>query len=87
MRSRHALSAWIQLNRMETGFIMRINFDFEGKRYQVGMDAHDNNLPIKLPDGRVIKVTSWLERRPPAPEGFEILECAEATLCAEDAQG
>lgn len=57
----------------------RITFVFEGTPYGVGLEACDKNLPIKLPDGRVLRVVGgWLESMPPQPAKLEILECAEA---------
>ncbi len=57
----------------------KIRFTFEGKSYQVGMDAYNKDLPIKLPDGRVLTVNGgWLESMPPQPQGLQLLECTEA---------
>jgi|GEM_PF-6755479 hypothetical protein len=57
-----------------------IQFEYEGKSYWVGMAAFHKNLPIKLPDGRILTVTGgWQESMPPRPLGLQILECAKAT--------
>jgi hypothetical protein len=60
----------------------KIHFEFGGKSYEVGMDAATMNLPIKLPDGRVLHVGQWLESLPPRPLGLTFRNeplCAEAT--------
>ena len=55
-----------------------MRFKFEGDRYITNMTAreisgdshHDSpnhNLPIKLPDGRFIKVCGWRRSSPPQP--------------------
>ena len=55
-----------------------MRFRFENKRYIANMTAKDisgdgvagsknHNLPIKLPDGRFIKVTGWRRSSPPKP--------------------
>ena len=45
---------------------MKIRFNFEGKSYQVGLEAYDTSI-ITLPDGRILVVSGWLESFPPIP--------------------
>ena len=55
-----------------------MRFRFENKRYIADMTASEisgdgvvgsknHNLPIKLPDGRFIKVNGWRRSSPPKP--------------------
>ena len=59
----------------------KIRFEFENAFFEVGIEAYYQNLPIRLPDGRVLEaVGSWLETFPPQPaKDIKLLECAEAT--------
>ena len=54
-----------------------ITFDFEGRHYKVDMSVYEKEL-IKLPDGRILLVSGWLETMPPKPRGLSILQLAEA---------
>ncbi|MEM7594950.1 MAG: hypothetical protein AAF383_26215 [Cyanobacteria bacterium P01_A01_bin.83] len=76
-----------------------MRFKFENKRYIANMSAReisgngmagskDNNLPIKLPDGRFIKINGWRRSSPPKPNpsikvvndhGFEKYATAKVT--------
>lgn len=56
----------------------KISFNFEGKKYEVDMDAYRKNLRIQLPDGRLLRVERWLECGPPIPHGLKIIEVAKA---------
>ena len=56
-----------------------IIFEFEGKKFSVPMEAYEQGLPIKLPDGRMLEVEKWLESMPPQPWGLRLMECVEAT--------
>ena len=58
-----------------------IKFEFEGKTYKVGMEAYDKNLII-LPDGRILKVTGWLESYP--PQVYEIKEITHSYCTAKE---
>ena len=40
-----------------------IHFQFEGKNYEVAMDTYPSK-DIKLPDGRILQVSKWLETFP-----------------------
>lgn len=57
----------------------KVHFVFEGQTYEVGMEAYDKGLPIRLPDGRVLTVSTWFESMPPQPGELKILECVEAS--------
>ncbi len=48
----------------------KITFEYDGKTYVVKGDAYNKNL-IRLPDGRILKVGSWLESCPPHPYEIE----------------
>jgi hypothetical protein len=51
---------------METDII----FVFEGKKYTVGIGACNKDIPIKLPDGRMLNaVNGWTESIPSLPIG------------------
>lgn len=75
----------ISLEGPKEGQIMqKISFEFKGKTYEVGMDAYRRNLPIRLPDGRVLTVMGgWLESMPPQPRGLDLLECTQAVEVLE----
>ncbi|NQT50137.1 hypothetical protein HQ571_05570 [Candidatus Kuenenbacteria bacterium] len=49
----------------------RISFEYEGRKYTVGMEAYEDSLPIKLPDGRFLLALGWNEAYPPQPGGFK----------------
>lgn len=44
---------------------MRIPFTFEGGKYTVPAEAHSRLGDIRLPDGRTLRVTKWIETDPP----------------------
>lgn len=44
-----------------------INFNYEGKSYEVDMRAYNTNL-VQLPEGEILEIGSWLERYPPIPQ-------------------
>jgi hypothetical protein len=63
---------------------MGMQFKFEGNLYLASMTASElygngragstgNNIPIKLPDGRLIKVSEWMESYPPQAGGFIVI--------------
>ena len=63
----------------------KIRFIFDGTSFEVPMDAYEKDLPIKLPDGRILTVTGgWLESMPPQPEGLKLLECTEAVVADQE---
>lgn len=47
----------------------RIRFTFEGRNYEVGIEAYEQNL-IALPDGTILEVGIWLETAPPKPRNL-----------------
>lgn len=51
---------------------MNIEFEFEGTKYVVGSQAYERDR-IVLPDGRVLKVVTWLESNPPQPKVLAVL--------------
>lgn len=51
---------------MEKQMIM---FSFEGKNYEVSMDAYEQDI-IVLPDGTLLQVDGWWERIPPRPRAL-----------------
>lgn len=60
---------------------MEIHFEFEGVRYKV-IYPFENDYPdlIKLPDGRVLWISRWLESMPPIPTDMKALTLTEAVL-------
>jgi len=51
---------------------MAIQFSYDGVAYTVSYDAYKESGLIRLPDGRVLWVGSWLESYPPQPSKIEI---------------
>lgn len=49
---------------------MDINFGWQGKSYTVDRTAYDADK-IVLPDGTLLKVSSWQEIEPPIPMGIK----------------
>jgi hypothetical protein len=63
---------------------MGMQFKFEGNLYLASMTASElygdgragstgYNIPIKLPDGRFIRVSGWMESYPPQADGFVVI--------------
>lgn len=44
-----------------------IYFTYEDHRYSISMLVYENDAPIRLPDGRLLKVQGWYETMPPRP--------------------
>lgn len=47
-----------------------ITFEYEGEEYTVSGEAYYKNI-IRLPNGKILKVGSWLELYPPQPYEIE----------------
>lgn len=54
----------------------KVNFNFDGEDYAVIPESDY----IKLPDGRVLKTTMWLESYPPQPGGLHVVEAPVETM-------
>lgn len=49
----------------------KISFEFEGQRYEADETFYETN-EFRLPDGRVIAASGWLETSPPRPSGLMV---------------
>lgn len=65
-----------------------IEFNFDGKRYSVSRQAHDEDLAIQLPEGSYVKAAGWYGSDPPVPEELRLVRPADrhvkATLLGLD---
>jgi hypothetical protein len=50
--------------------VKTIIFEYMGYLYRVDRDVYENNLPISLPTGEVLKVSGWTKSRPLQPTGI-----------------
>lgn len=55
-------------------------FNYDGKDFKVPAEAADHHGNIRLPDGRVLRVSTWTRSLPPQPVIFGIATAEEALL-------
>ena len=55
-----------------------ISFEFDGKKYEVGMEAYGRDM-IALPDGKILAVLGWAESMPPQPVDLDTVEFVGVT--------
>ncbi len=60
-----------------------IEFEFEGCKYKVSVDAYTLNLAIRLPDGKLIRPDYWTNSMLPVPMGLHLVEGIEEHVVAE----
>lgn len=51
-----------------------IRFTFENQDYEVSLDTYFESKAIRLPDGRILHNTMWLESYPPKAAGLQVVE-------------
>jgi hypothetical protein len=68
---------------------MNIKFEYLGNRYEIPMEAYDDNYThVAIPEGPVLSLSEWLESMPPQPvleliadEDLSSAKIINAVLC------
>lgn len=57
----------------------KITFTWRGVTYTVSQDFYVNGSVIRLPDGTLLYVSSWLNTDPPTPTGIDEVRVLQAS--------
>lgn len=63
-----------------------MSFEYEEVKYRSKADSDTlskNDARIRLPDGRIVQVQSWLESDPPVPQFITLYQGTESDTTAE----